>query len=94
MSAVSSEIFIESVADDARERASNVIFIELVYAHRRGIILARESTAAAFAGVPRCFRLRLIRVQASLTLRSACKRSFGTAEVAGVATRRFSRCFS
>ena len=60
MSAVSSEIFIESVAQNACESLADVILIELVYAHRRGIILARESTAAAFAGVSRCFRLRLI----------------------------------
>ena len=46
MSAASSEIFIEGVADDASERASNVVLVKLFDSHDRGVILAREPAAA------------------------------------------------
>ena len=83
---LSSDIFIECVAQNASKSGPHIILIELLDSHYRSVILSREPTAA-FAVVSHRSRLRLSRVQASLTLRSACTRSFGTAEVAGVATR-------
>ena len=46
MSAASSEIFIEGGADDASERASDVVLIKLLDIHHRSIVLAREPLAA------------------------------------------------
>ncbi len=43
---LSSEIFIEGVAQNARESGPNIILIELLDSHYRGVILAREPTAA------------------------------------------------
>ena len=68
---ISSEIFIEGVADDACERASYVIFIELFDSHDRSVILSREPTAA-LAVVSHRSRLRLSRAKACFTLHSAC----------------------
>ena len=59
--AIPTEIFVEGVADDARERLTDVVLKKLLDSHGRSVILAREPTAA-------------------LAL-------FGTAEIAGVATR-------
>ena len=84
---ISPEIFIECVAQNACDSLADIILIELFDSHDRSVILSAEP-AAALAVVSHRSRLRLSRVQASLTLRSACTRSFGTAEIDGVAAPR------
>ncbi len=61
-----SQVFIEGVADDARERLADVILVELLDIHHRSVILPAEPLAA----LPH----------------------FRSADVAAVATGRFSPC--